>query len=453
MIFKRKIYDKLKAWKDESQGSTALLIEGARRIGKSTIAEQFGKNEYKTFINVSFDNIDQDIINAFNNCQNDLDDFFLILESKYGHKLYRRESLVIFDEIQLFPKARQFIKKLVLDGRFDYIETGSLISIKENVKDILLPSEEKSMKMYPMSFEEFCWAFGNETLVDYIKKCCINKVPLAEGLHQKAMLLFKQYLLVGGMPKVVDTFLSHDRDFNLADAQKRLILDLYRNDISKADAKYKSKVKSIFDQLPSFLSKHEKRVRLSNLDHGNSYPSYQETFFWLSDSMMTNECYLSTDPNVGLALNEDRSWLKCYMGDTGLLVSLAFNEKELAVGQLYKDILFGSLSISQGMFYENGIAQILVSSGHDLFFYSHYSPEKKRNDMEIDFILSNKSVLKPKIFPIEVKSTNRYDSKSIVEFTKKYKKRIGASYIVHPKNLKIGEEGIVYLPCYMAMCL
>lgn len=452
-MFKRKIYNELLNWKKNDSKEKALLIEGARRIGKSTIAEEFAKNEYKSYILIDFNDVSKNILFAFDNYLNDLDNFFFILSTEYNVKLYPGKTLIIFDEVQRFPKARQSIKKLVKDGRYSYIETGSLISIKENVKDISIPSEERSLKMYPMDFEEFALALNEEKLIEYIKDCFNKKVPLLEGFHHKAMLLFKQYLLIGGMPKVVQKYIDNNRDFLKADQEKRDILELYKNDIEKADVSYRTKVKAIFEQIPSFLSKHEKRVRLSSLGSTSSFPAYEETFYWLSDSMMTNECFLCNDPNVGLSLNEDRTYLKCYLGDTGLLVSQTFNKKEIESSNLYTQILKDKLSINKGMFFENVIAQILTSNGYDnLFFYTSYNNTKKRNDIEIVFLISNGSNIKPKIFPIEVKSTTTFKSTSLIKFKERFKERIGTSYIISPKPFKI-EDNIIYLPCYMTICL
>ena len=452
MTFRRKIYDKLLEWKNDASGEKALLIEGARRIGKSTIAEEFGKREYKSYILIDFNDASQLVIDAFNNYLNDLDTFFMLIATEYDTSLYPRQSLIIFDEVQKFPKARQSIKKLVKDGRFDYLETGSLISIKQNVADITIPSEERSIKMYPMDFEEFCWALNEDSLLNYIKDCYNNLRPLEEGLHHKAMLLFKQYILVGGMPKSVDKYINNSRSFVEADSEKRDILTLYRNDISKIEGPYKSKVASIFEQIPTFLSQHEKRIRLSNIEPNSTFPSYEETFYWLSDSMICNMCFNCSDPNVGLSINEDRTSVKCYMGDTGLLISHAFTPNEIAEGQLYKQILHDNLSINKGMIFENVVAQALTSNGHALYFYTKYDHIKKRNDIEIDFIISNKSKTMPKIFPIEVKSNKKYTIKSLEKFNQLYHKRIGKCYVIHPKNLSVTDE-IIYLPVYMTFCL
>ncbi|MCD7893845.1 MAG: AAA family ATPase [Erysipelotrichaceae bacterium] len=453
MIFKRKIYQKLLDWKNNESNETALLIEGARRIGKSTIVEEFAKNEYKSYILIDFSDVRDIILDAFNNYLINLDTFFMILSVQYDVGLYPHESLIIFDEVQFFPKARQSIKKLVKDGRYNYIETGSLISIKENVKDIILPSEEQMIKMYPMDFEEFAWALNQNMMVKYIKKCFDDCVPLDDNLHHKAMMLFKQYMMVGGMPKCVSTYIEKNRSFREVDAEKRRILSLYKNDISKIDNYYKSRVSSIFDQIPAFLSKHEKRVRLSNIQMNSTFPMYKETFYWLGDSMVCNECFSCNDPNVGLSINEDRTSVKCYMGDTGLLISHAFTEKEIADKQLYKQILNDNLSINEGMLFENIVAQALTCNGYPLYFYTEYNKEKGHNDIEIDFIISNKSKTRLKIYPIEVKSSKKYSTKSLERFIDKYSSRIDKAYVIHTKNLSIKSNKIICLPVYMTMCL
>lgn len=352
----------------------------------------------------------------------------------------------------MFPKAREAIKYLVADGRYDFIETGSLISIKENVKDILIPSEERQLKMYPLDFEEFCEALNEASLVPYIRDCFDKKTPLERSLHNKAMLLFKQYLLVGGMPMSIVAFLEGRKDFGKADLEKRDILALYRSDIMKIKTQYRSKVLAIFDQIPGLLSRHEKRVVFNRIVAGSSAEQYEDTFFWLSDSMIANECRRITDPNVGLSLTESDSYIKCYLGDTGLLVSHAFDENELLEDEVYKQILAGKLGLNEGMLYENAIAQMLVANGHRLFFYTQYNAEKKRNDIEIDFIISNNSKTKYKMYPIEVKSSERYSVTSLLRFREKYKARIGDCYVIHPRNFTI-HDGIICIPPYMAMCL
>lgn len=452
MLFKRKIYNKFLAWKEETNGKKALLVEGARRIGKSTVVEEFAKNEYKSYILIDFAKATDEVKNYFKLYLNDLDTLYMLLSVQYGVQLYERESIIIFDEVQLFPKAREAIKYLVADGRYDFIETGSLISIKENVKEIVIPSEERHIKMYPLDFEEFCWALDEKPLISYIRNCFSNRVPLERSLHDKAMLLFKQYILVGGMPRSVVAFLEGRKDFGKADVEKRDILELYRSDIMKIKAQYRSKVLAIFDQIPGLLSRHEKRVVFNRIAEGSVAEQYEETFFWLSDSMVANECRRANDPNVGLSLTESDTYIKCYMGDTGLLVSHAFDENELLEDEVYKQILSGKLGLNEGMLYENVIAQMLVANGHRLFFYTHYNEEKKRNDIEIDFIISNNSKTKYKMYPIEVKSGERYTTKSLLRFKEKYKSRIGECYIIHPKNLSYKDD-ILCIPPYMTICL
>ena len=442
MILKRKIYDKLLSLKKNLNGKKAFLIEGARRIGKSTICEEFGKNEYKSYILIDFARCPDEVKNYFVKHMNDLDTFFMLLSTYYGVKLYERESLIIFDEVQMFPKARECIKYLVADGRYDYLETGSLISIKENVRDIVIPSEERHLKMYPLDFEEFCEALGEAQIISYIRKCFEERVPLENELHYNAMLLFKQYILVGGMPQSVIAFLESRKDFDTADIEKRDILALYRSDIMKIDARYRSKVLAIFDQIPGLLSQHEKRVVFNDVSEGSTS----------SDSMISNECFLCIDPNVGLSINENRAYVKCYLGDTGLLVSHAFDENELLEDEVYKQILGDKLNMNEGMLYENAIAQMLTANGHKLYFYTHYNPEKHRNDIEIDFLISNNSKLKYKMYPIEVKSGRKYSIESLKRFKEKYKARIGECYVIHPRNLSFKED-ILCIPPYMTICL
>lgn len=452
MVFKRKIYSKLLDWKKSASGTKALMIEGARRIGKSTIVSEFAQREYRTHIIVDFNTANDAVKEAFEDHMNDLDTFFMILQAEYGVRLHPRESIIVFDEVQKFPLARQSVKYLVADGRYDYIETGSLISIKENVSDITIPSEERKLKMYPMDFEEFGWAMQEAQLLEYIRKCFSDKVALQQTLHKKAMLLFRQYIIVGGMPQSVSAYLENGRSFEMADAEKRDILSLYRDDIKKIKSGYRSSVMAIFDQIPAFLSKSERRVVLSNVEKGASFPKYHDTFFWLADSMIVNECFNCSDPNVGLSLNEDRTYVKCYMGDTGLLISHTFDENEIAEEELYRELLLGKLSVNEGMFYENVVAQMLVAAGHKLYFYTKYDDQSHRNEMEIDFLLSNKSKLKFKMFPVEVKSKDDYTLRSLEKFSKSFHSRIGGKYVLHSRNLKVDGDTL-YLPAYMAFCL
>jgi len=447
MEIKRKIYDKILEWKQSCNGSRALLIEGARRIGKSTVAEEIGRNEYKSYVLIDFNKASKKILECFDDLTN-LDVFYQNIALEYNKRLYPRESLIIFDEIQKFPKARQAIKYLVADGRYDFIETGSLISIKENVEHITLPSEERKIKMYPVDFEEFMVYMNESVLLEYIEECYEKKQPLDQKMHAKAMRLFKEYMLVGGMPQAIVAYAKNGRSFEAADVEKRDILNLYRDDIKKAAKRYNSKVSALFENIPAYLSTHEKRVVLKEIEERASFDRYDEPLFWLDDSMICNLCYKCNDPNVGFALNKNNSAVKCYMGDTGLLVSLAFNENELMEEQLYKQIMNDRLSLNEGMLYENAIAQMIAAMGRKLYFYTRYSEEKHRNDIEIDFLLSNESKTNFRVFPVEVKSSKNYSATSLGRFKELFGKKIAMQYIVHPKNLAI-EGDIVKLPPYM----
>ena len=446
-MIERKIYKKILAWKQTTKGTKALLIEGARRIGKSTIAKEFGKKEYKSYILIDFNKASKKIIEMFDDI-NQLDIFFQTIMLEYNTRLYERESLIIFDEIQKFPKARETVKYLVEDGRYDYIETGSLISIRENVESITIPSEERKIKMYPVDFEEFMQYMGEELLLEYIKKCLESKQALEQKMHQKAMHLFKEYLLVGGMPQAVVAFKENARDFSAADIEKRDILSLYRDDIKKAAKRYNSRVSAIFENIPMYLSTHEKRIVLSEVEPNATFAKYDDPLFWLDDSMICNLCYKCNDPNVGFALNKNDSYVKCYMGDTGLLVSLAFSENEIMGQQLYKQIMDEKLSLNQGMIYENMIAQMITAMGRKLFFYTKYNEEKHRNDIEIDFLLSNESKTNFKVYPLEVKSSKNYSAISLGRFKEMYGKKIATPYIIHPKNFSVDGD-IIKVPPYM----
>lgn len=447
MEIKRKIYNKLCEWKNTANGTKALLIEGARRIGKSTVAEEFGRNEYRSYILIDFNIASKKVRDAFDDL-NDPDRFFQDLSLEYNVRLYPRESLIIFDEIQKFPKAREAIKYLVRDGRYDYLETGSLISIRENVENITVPSEERKIRMYPLDFEEFAVFMGEDLLLEYIGKCFKEGEPLERGMHNKAMRLFKEYMLVGGMPQAVLAYKNGNRDFAAADVEKRDILALYRDDIRKSAKRYNSKVSAVFENIPGYLSSHEKKIVLKEIDPNGVFDKYDEPLFWLDDSMICNLCCRCTDPNVGFALNKSDSAVKCYMGDTGLLVSLAFSENELAENELYKQIMDGKLSVNQGMLYENAIAQMIAAKGKSLYFYTRYNAEKHRNDIEIDFLLSNESKTRFRIVPIEVKSGKNYSTTSLDEFGTVYKNRISEAFIIHPKNFSVS-EGVTRIPPYM----
>ena len=446
-MFKRKIYEELIKWKRISNGSTALLIDGARRVGKSYIAEEFAKNEYKSYILVDFGNVPNDVLHLFAQESSDLDLFFANLSAFYGIKLFKRDSLIVFDEVQQFPRARQLIKYLVADGRYDYLETGSLIRLKKNVQDIIIPSEEEHIEMFPMDFEEFLWAMGDTVTAPLIKACFESKKPLGQALHRKIMNDFRQYVLVGGMPQSVAAYLN-GKDFEASDMAKRRILKLYHDDVSKFAEGYEDKVFALFDGIPAQLSKKEKKYKLSSLGKKARFRSYEDSFVWLNESMIVNTCFNATDPNVGLALSADHSTQKCYMADTGLLVTQTFMDKAFTENGLYRAILFDKLSINEGMIMENVVAQMLRTNGHKLYFYSRTDATNRKNDMEIDFLITEGK----KICPIEVKSNNYVSHSSLDKFRDKFSSKIGNSYILYSKDV-IVKDGIIHLPIYMAMFL
>ena len=449
---KRKIYNKLLEWKHESNGEYALLIDGARRVGKSYIVRQFAEKEYRSCVILDFNLVSKSIKDLFENGLDNLDRFFMYLSNYTGKTLYTRDTLIVFDEVQQYPKARAAIKYLVKDGRYDYIETGSLISIKKNVEGIVIPSEEEHIKMFPMDFEEFLWAMGEEMLMPFIKDCFERKKPLGQLMHRRAMDYFRLYMIVGGMPQAVEKYVE-TRDFAKVDKLKRRILDLYRSDISKYAKGYDTKVKSIFEEIPSQLQKHEKKFRLSALKEGARARDYETAFFWLDDAMIINSCYNTTEPNVGLNLNKDTNTMKCYMADTGLLISHAFDANEIVSEDLYRKILLDKLEMNSGMIVENIVAQMLRTAGHKLFFYSNASMTDKDSRMEIDFLIAkSKITTRHNISPIEVKSSVRYTLTSLRKCIAKYGSCLSTAYVIHPGELK-EEDNIVYLPLYMCPLL
>ena len=443
-MLKRKIYDELVAWKNNSNGSTALMIDGARRVGKSFIAEEFAKAEYKSHILIDFGNAPKDILDLFINDSADIDLFFAKLAAFYSTALHRRESLIIFDEVQQFPRARQLIKYLVADGRFDYLETGSLIRLKKNVQDIIIPSEEEHIEMFPLDFEEFLWAMGDEATYPLIKRCFETKKPLGSALHRKIMNDFRQYILVGGMPQSVLAYMN-GKDFEASDTAKRRILKLYRDDIAKFAAGYKDKVYALFDGIPGQLSKKEKKYKLSSLGKQARFRNYEDSFIWLDEAMIVNACFNATDPHVGLALSADNSTQKCYMADTGLLVSLTFQDKKYMDNELYRAILFDKLNINEGMLVENIVAQMLRINRSRLYFYSRSDNLHRENNLEIDFLITEGK----KVAPVEVKSSDYRSHSSLDKFRKHFSSISGNSYILYTKDVMI-KDGIIHLPLYMA---
>lgn len=446
-MLKRKLYRELCGWKEKSQGKTAMLIEGARRVGKSYIAESFARNEYKSHIIIDFGNAPQDILDLFLHESADLDLFFSKLSAFYGTILHRRESIIVFDEVQQFPRARQLIKYLVADGRYDFLETGSLIRLKKNTENIIIPSEEEHQEMFPLDFEEFLWAMGNEATFPLIRQCFETKTPLGQALHRKVMNDFRQYVLVGGMPQSVLAY-REGRDFAASDEAKRRILKLYRDDVSKFASGYEEKVYAVFDGIPGQLSKKEKRYTLSSIDRNARFRAYEDSFVWLNEAMVVNACYNTTDPNIGLALSSDHSEQKCYMADTGLLVTHAFMDGAFTDNELYKAILFDHLDINEGMIMENIVAQILRQNGHKLYFYSRNDNRHRENHMEIDFLIADGK----KISPLEVKSAKYRSHASLDKFRKKFSKTVGMPYILYPNDV-MQKDGIWHLPLYMTVFL
>lgn len=453
-MFRRKKYDQLLAWKNESNGRSALLIEGARRVGKSTLARNFAENEYEGSLVIDFSEASEDIKDLFRQYRSDVDTFFLYLTAITGATLPRRKSIVVFDEVQRFPPAREFIKQLVADGRYDYIETGSLISIRKNVDGIVIPSEETPMHLGPLSFEEFLWAGGNDALCGLIRDSAESLTPLPDALHRKAERLFREYILVGGMPQAVQAYLDN-HDFGEVDKVKRAILALYRNDISKFGASDATRIRRVFSTLPGQLAKHDKKFTLSSLDSNARNREYADAFFWLSDAHISSACLNVDDPSVGLSSSANDSSFKCYMSDTGLLVSQMFADNEATPHEVYRDILLDKLKVNEGMFTENAVAQQLSASGHGLYFYSKRDDNNARNTMEIDFLLSREydnAAGKMRISPVEVKSSKSYSARSLEKFREKFKGRVGTSYILHPKPLS-NEGDLIRLPLYASFTL
>lgn len=440
IIFKRKIYDAILKWKAERNGATALLIKGARRIGKSTIAKEFAKKEYKSFIAIDFAKASQAVKGLFDDLDN-LDFIFLRLQALYQTKLHTRESVIIFDEVQLCPKARQAIKYLVEDGRYDYIETGSLLSIRRNIEGILLPSEETRVNMFPLDYEEFLWAIGDNTTMPLVQYAFENRKSLGDNVNRSLMRQFRLYMLVGGMPQAINAYLNSN---NLADTDtvKREILELYIDDLRKIDAT--GKASRIFESIPGQLAKSKLKFEpLSVLPHSNN-GSLINIWKNLEDSLTVNFSYRNTDPNIGLSLHKDISDFKLYLSDTGLFVTLAFLDKDVTENFLYEKLLADKLPADLGYVYENAVAQMLRCSGHSLYYFTFPADKEKKKFYELDFITTSGS----KINPIEVKSSGYRAHKSLDVMRERFSARISTPIIIYTKDLR-WENGILYLPMYM----
>ncbi len=447
LTMERKIITKFKEWKARSKGKTALLIDGARRIGKSYAVEEFAKAEYKSYLLIDFSYPRPGTLKCFQEDCHDLNIFFAKLSAIYGVQLFRRDSVVIFDEVQLYPPARQLIKQLVKDGRYDYMETGSLISLHKNVKGILIPSEEEHLQMFPMDFEEFLWAAGDHATVPFLKTCFERRMPLGQALHRKVLNDFRKYMLVGGMPQAVEVYISTG-DFGEADNVKKQILSLYFADVGKYAGNDEQKVYSLLNNIPGQLSKKEKKFKLADVAENARMRLYEDAFVWLDKAMMINRCVNATDPNVGLAMSGDYTTQKCYMGDTGLLVTQTFRDDEFTDNILYKSVLLDKLNVNEGMLMENIIAQMLRCNGHHLYFYSRVDSAKRENHMEIDFLISNHK----KISPVEVKSSTYKKHSSLDKFSTRFNNKLGERFVLYPKDV-MTKDGVTHLPLYMAMFL
>ena len=438
-MFKRKIYDKLLQWKREWTGRTAVLIEGARRVGKSTVAEAFGRNEYDSYILIDFSIASQTVKELFYDLS-DLNFFFLQLQLHYRTDLTPRKSLIIFDEVQLFPLARQAIKALVKDGRYDYIETGSLISIRKNVQNILIPSEERKISMYPMDYEEFLWAIGDHTTFPLLKSFFEKRRPLGEQMNRKLMRDFRLYMLVGGMPQAVDEYLRTN-NFRMVDQTKRDILSLYEDDFRKIDPT--GKISMLFDSIPAELNKNASRYQVSSVLEGERAGTVLERISQMVDSKTVLAAYHANDPNAGMANHKDLEKFKLFLADTGLFTTLIFKDKDFTENVIYEKLLSDKLSVNLGYLYENVVAQMLTAKGDELFYYTFLN-EVSRKNYEIDFLLSRKN----KICPIEIKSSGYRTHASLDQFSSRYSSRILEKYLVYTKDFQKVQD-VIMLPVYM----
>ena len=443
MTFKRKIYDKFLEWKKNSDGKTALLVEGARRIGKSTIVEEFAKNEYESYILIDFTKASKEVLNLFDDIS-DLNYIFLRLQLIYHKELHQRKSLIIFDEVQFCPKARQAIKHLVADHRYDYMETGSLISIRKNVKDILIPSEERQVQMYPMDFEEFKWALGDTVTIKLLRESFEKYQPLGDDLNRTMMRDFRLYMLVGGMPKAVSTYIETN-NMRLVDEEKRDILRLYESDFMKIDSTGKAAM--LFKSIPSQLEKNASRYQVSSVLENQRNSTVLELISEMESSRTVLVSYKSDDPNAGLTRTKDLENFKLFVCDTGLFTTMLFMDKDFTENIIYEKLLSDKLSVNLGYLYENVVAQILKANGNSLFYYT-FLDEKSRHNFEIDFLLARNN----KVCPIEIKSSGYKTHASLDAFSEKYSSRILNKYLVYTKDL--GKDKDVFsVPVYMTMFL
>ena len=428
-------------WKQERNGATALLIQGARRVGKSTIAEEFARNEYTSYILIDFSKVSKAVADLFDDVS-DLNYLFLRLQFIFNVQLHERSSVIVFDEVQLQPKARQAIKHLVKDRRYDYIETGSLISVRSKSRDILIPSEETKINLYPMDFEEFRWALGDDATIPLLRAAFEKKMSLGDAVHRKLMRDFRLYMLVGGMPQAVVAYIEAN-NFTEVDTVKRDIIALYEEDFGKIDSS--GRAKALYDAIPAQLSRNASRYKVSTAIPDDKKERIMSVIAEVEDSMTVNIAYHVDDPNIGLALTRNEDYFKMYASDTGLFVTLAFKDKDITENVIYEKLLNDKLSANLGYVYENMIAQMLRASGKDLYYHTIPYAEGKKY-YEVDFLISDRH----KIAPIEVKSSGYKSHKSLDEFSAKYSERIMNRYVIYTKDYK-RENGVEYLPVYMTM--
>lgn len=438
---KRKIYDKLIEWKEKRAPEYALFLKGARRVGKSTLANKLGREKYKSYIEIRFDKAPDEIKDLFVNSLEDLDDMFDKIQVHYKTKLYPRESLIILDEIQLYPEARQALKTLLEDKRYDYIETGSLASIKINSKKILTPSEEYPLEIFPLDFEEFLWAIGDEITFDLLKDHFKSLKPLTAA-HNQIKKLFRTYMLVGGMPQAVLAYVK-TKDFGEVDFAKQRILNLYEEDMNDQEEENPNTLKNIFWNIPSELSKHDKKFMLSHIDPHARIRDYKGSIGWLNDAMIINISENVSEISTAFNLSTIDPYFKCYLMDTGLLISLAFKNKDYLENELYKSILFDKLHVNEGMIVENIIAQAIRTKGERNYYFKKVDKESKKTIAELDFLIRREN----KISIIESKSSESDSIKSLNYVKKTYPKRIGKCYILHDGDIKTDKE-LIYLPYY-----
>lgn len=442
-IFKRKLYEKMLQWKQDSQGRSAILIKGARRVGKSTLVESFAKNEYKSYILIDFSTAPKQVMELFEDISN-LDYVFFRLQMLYHVSLVTRKSAIIFDEVQMQPLARQAIKHLVKDGRYDYIETGSLISIRQNIKDIVIPSEETHICLNPMDFEEFKWAIGDSVTIPLLRQAFDGKQPLSDSVNRQMMREFRLYMLIGGMPQAVEEYLDTN-NMSRVDTVKRKILALYEEDFNKIDKSGRASM--LFRSIPQQLASNKSRFSVSGvLGKGNRPYLLEETIVNMVDSMTVNVAYHANDPNVGMSLHGSLDAYKLYLADTGLFVTLAFMDNDITENEIYEKLLSDKLSTDMGYVYENMVSQMIKAAGHNLFYYTFAKDMK--HSYEVDFLISRGA----KICPIEVKSSGYKSHVSIDAFCQKFSGRISDRYLIYTKDLR-KEGNMLYIPAYMTMFL